>query len=59
MTVKDHVLYVGGFGKPWTTPTGDIVNYDPMWVKVCSKIVIFIFYKTYSYLTTTITDYYL
>ena len=22
MTVKDHVLYVGGFGKPWTTPTG-------------------------------------
>ncbi|XP_063687504.1 soluble calcium-activated nucleotidase 1-like isoform X2 [Bolinopsis microptera] len=36
MTVKDHVLYVGGFGKPWTTPTGDIVNYDPMWVKVIS-----------------------
>ena len=44
MTVKDHVLYVGGFGKPWTTPTGDIVNYDPMWVKVCGKIVTFILY---------------
>lgn len=33
MTVKDHYLYVGGFGKPWTTPSGQILNYDPMWVK--------------------------
>jgi hypothetical protein len=39
MTVKDHALYVGGFGKPWTTPTGDIVNYDPMWVKVGNQFV--------------------
>lgn len=36
MTVKDHQLYVGGFGKPWTTQTGEILNYDPMWVKVIS-----------------------
>eukprot|EP00116_Pleurobrachia_bachei_P000746 sb/3461008/ len=36
MTVKDHYLYVGGFGKPWTSKTGEIINYDPMWVKKIS-----------------------
>lgn len=36
MSVKDHKMYVGGFGKPWTTQTGEVVNYDPMWVKVIS-----------------------
>ena len=34
--MKDHKMYVGGFGKPWTTQTGEVVNYDPMWVKVIS-----------------------
>ena len=36
MTVKDHYLYVGGLGKPWTSKTGEIINYDPMWVKKIS-----------------------
>ena len=26
MTVKDHFLYVGGFGKPWTTPSGQVAQ---------------------------------
>lgn len=32
-TVKDGELYVGSIGKPWTTGTGEVVNYDPMFVK--------------------------
>uniref|UniRef100_A0A1L8DXM0 Apyrase n=1 Tax=Nyssomyia neivai TaxID=330878 RepID=A0A1L8DXM0_9DIPT len=35
-TVKDHVLYVGSMGKEWTTPEGDFVNNNPMFVKVVS-----------------------
>lgn len=34
MTVKDEKLYVGGFGKEWTTTTGELVNFDPQWIKV-------------------------
>ncbi|XP_014255036.1 apyrase-like [Cimex lectularius] len=36
-TVKDGHLYVGSMGKEWTTPTGEFVNYNPMWVKKISK----------------------
>ncbi len=32
-TVKDKSLYVGGLGKEWTTITGELVNFDPQWVK--------------------------
>lgn len=34
MLVKDKHLYVGGLGKEWTSPSGDLVlNHDPQWVK--------------------------
>jgi soluble calcium-activated nucleotidase 1 len=32
-TVAGGRLWVGGLGKEWTTPKGELVNYDPMWVK--------------------------
>ena len=32
-TVKDRHLYVGGLGKEWTTPEGQLVNFNPMYVK--------------------------
>lgn len=32
-TVKQHKLYVGSMGKEWTTSGGELVNYNPMWVK--------------------------
>uniref|UniRef100_A0A183CHW1 EF-hand domain-containing protein n=1 Tax=Globodera pallida TaxID=36090 RepID=A0A183CHW1_GLOPA len=34
MTVRENKLYVGGLGKEWTTPNGDLLNYNPMYVKV-------------------------
>ena len=34
--MKDHFLYVGGLGKAWTTPTGELVNYHPQYVKKIS-----------------------
>lgn len=33
MTVKENTLYVGGLGKEWTTPTGEVVNFNPQYVK--------------------------
>ena len=36
MTVKDEMLYVGGLGKEWTTPAGEFVNNNPMYIKVIS-----------------------
>ncbi|CAJ0583702.1 unnamed protein product, partial [Mesorhabditis spiculigera] len=33
MTVKDGMLHVGGLGKEWTSPTGQVLNDYPMWVK--------------------------
>ena len=36
-TVKDDVLYVGSMGREWTSDTGDIENYDYMYVKTVSK----------------------
>jgi len=33
-TVKDDLLFVGGLGKEWTTPTGEILSRDPQWVKI-------------------------
>jgi len=35
-SVKNHVLYVGGLGKEWTSETGELQNYDPQWVKTIS-----------------------
>ncbi|XP_059476799.1 soluble calcium-activated nucleotidase 1 [Neocloeon triangulifer] len=32
-TVANGRLLVGGLGKEWTTSKGELVNYDPMWVK--------------------------
>ena len=32
-TVKDKCLWLGGLGKEWTTITGELVNFDPQWVK--------------------------
>ena len=36
-TVKDHQLYVGGLGKAWTTPTGELVNLHPQYIKRVSQ----------------------
>lgn len=36
MTVKDQHLYVGGLGKEWTTPDGEVLNFNPMFVKKIS-----------------------
>ena len=33
MTVKGSHLIVGGFGKEWTTSTGDVLNHDPQFIK--------------------------
>ena len=35
-TVKGNKLIVGGIGKEWITKTGEILNYDPMWIKEIS-----------------------
>lgn len=35
--VKDHTLYVGGLGKEWTSSTGQLLNYNPQWIKTISK----------------------
>ena len=32
--VKDGQLYIGGLGKEWTTKTGEVLNYNPQYVKV-------------------------
>lgn len=32
-TVKDDLMYVGGLGKEWTTPEGEVISRDPQWVK--------------------------
>lgn len=32
-TVKDGVLYVGGLGKEWTNPEGEVISRDPQYVK--------------------------
>ncbi|XP_055329360.1 soluble calcium-activated nucleotidase 1-like [Paramacrobiotus metropolitanus] len=32
-TVKDQHLFVGGFGKEWTSPTGELINDNPLWIK--------------------------
>ena len=34
--VKDEHLYVGGLGKEWTTPDGNVLNFNPMYVKKIS-----------------------
>ncbi len=31
--MKDQVLYVGGLGKEWTTSDGEVLNFNPMYVK--------------------------
>lgn len=32
-TVKDGLLYVGGLGKEWTNPQGEVISQDPQYVK--------------------------
>lgn len=32
-TVKDGLLYVGGLGKEWTTPEGEVKSVDPQYIK--------------------------
>lgn len=31
--VKDEMLYIGGLGKEWTSSAGELLNYNPQWVK--------------------------
>lgn len=35
-SVKEHRLYVGSVGKEWTTSGGELLNYNPMWIKTVS-----------------------
>ncbi|XP_049951373.1 soluble calcium-activated nucleotidase 1 isoform X1 [Schistocerca serialis cubense] len=35
-TVKDQTLYIGGLGKEWTTSSGELVNFNPQWIKTVS-----------------------
>ena len=30
------MLYVGGYGKPWTTPYGKLINRHPQYIKTIS-----------------------
>ncbi|KAB7494874.1 Soluble calcium-activated nucleotidase 1 [Armadillidium nasatum] len=32
-TVKDDTLIIGGLGKEWTSPTGELLNHNPQFVK--------------------------
>ena len=36
IAVKDHNLYVGGLGKEWTSTSGELLNYNPQWIKTIS-----------------------
>ncbi|XP_054160505.1 soluble calcium-activated nucleotidase 1-like [Oppia nitens] len=36
LSVKDQTLYVGGLGKEWTSTSGEILNYNPQWIKTIS-----------------------
>lgn len=36
-TVKDDQLFVGSFGKEWSTDAGEILNHNPQWIKVIDK----------------------
>jgi soluble calcium-activated nucleotidase 1 len=36
LAVKDQLLYVGGLGKEWTSTSGELLNYNPQWVKTVS-----------------------
>ncbi|CAL7940855.1 unnamed protein product [Xylocopa violacea] len=35
-TVKDENLYVGSVGKEWTTPSGEFIHNNPLWIKIVS-----------------------
>ena len=36
MAVKNRRLYIGGMGKEWTTPQGQVINLNPQWIKTIS-----------------------
>ncbi|CAG2165814.1 unnamed protein product [Oppiella nova] len=36
LSVKDQTLYVGGLGKEWTSTSGQLLNYNPQWIKTVS-----------------------
>ena len=33
MAIKDQAMWVGGLGKEWTTTKGEVLNFNPQWVK--------------------------
>ncbi|GIX85701.1 soluble calcium-activated nucleotidase 1 [Caerostris extrusa] len=37
-TVKNQHLYVGGLGKEWTSSTGQLLNFNPQWVKIVTPL---------------------
>eukprot|EP00005_Dracoamoeba_jomungandri_P005896 CAMPEP_0174262198 /NCGR_PEP_ID=MMETSP0439-20130205/12835_1 /TAXON_ID=0 /ORGANISM="Stereomyxa ramosa, Strain Chinc5" /LENGTH=389 /DNA_ID=CAMNT_0015346865 /DNA_START=89 /DNA_END=1258 /DNA_ORIENTATION=+ len=36
-TVKDNEMYVGSTGKEWTTPTGEFVHNNPLWINIINE----------------------
>ena len=36
IAVKDQRMFVGGLGKEWTSTTGELLNYNPQWIKTVS-----------------------
>lgn len=34
--MKDNQLYVGSFGKVWTTEDGEFMHTNPKWIKIVS-----------------------
>lgn len=38
MAVKDRKMYIGGLGKEWTTPKGELVNHNPQWIKIVGHL---------------------
>eukprot|EP01027_Heterolobosea_sp_BB2_P006718 GEZU01010108.1.p1 GENE.GEZU01010108.1~~GEZU01010108.1.p1 ORF type:complete len:352 (+),score=65.67 GEZU01010108.1:162-1217(+) len=36
-TEKDGKMYIGSIGKEWTTRTGEVIGYDPMYIKTIDR----------------------
>lgn len=36
-TIKDKKLYIGSLGKEWTNSKGEIINFDPQWIKIITQ----------------------
>ena len=37
LAVKNELMYIGGLGKEWTSSAGELINFNPQWVKTVSK----------------------